>query len=234
MTISAPEGIELHIVLAGAASRYIAGIIDLFIEGTLIVLAAVLFLNVPGGGVGQALLVVAVFGAVFLYDILFELLASGRTPGKRLTHLRVVRTEGGPVDFPASAIRNLMRLIDILPVAYLVGVTSIMVTKRNQRLGDLAAGTLVVREPKGPRRDGPTEDAGPRVAPDWDVSAVTVQELAAVRHFLERRDDLDAGARQQLAVRLERGLRTKVAGASDGLTGEPFLEALVDAKSART
>ncbi len=235
MTISAPEGIELHIVLAGAASRYIAGIIDLFIEGVLIVLAAALFLNLPGGGVGEALLVVAVFAAVFLYDILFELLASGRTPGKRLTHLRVVRVEGAPVDFPASAIRNLLRLIDILPFAYLVGVISIMVTKRNQRLGDLAAGTLVVREPRVASRAGADkEDTGPQVAPDWDVSAVSVEELAAVRRFLERREELDDRSRQELAVRLEQGLRGKVAGASDGLTGELFLEALVLAKSART
>lgn len=235
ITISAPEGIELHIVLAGAASRYIAGIIDLFLELLLIVVAAIVFTNFPGGGVGVALLVMVIFAAVFLYDVLFELLAAGRTPGKRLTHLRVVRTGGGPVDFPASAVRTLMRVIDILPAAYLVGVISILLTKRNQRLGDLAAGTLVIREPRARRRaesaDG--DDAAAVAPPDWDVSAITVEELAAVRRFLERRSQLDRDARAELALRLERGLRGKVAGAPEELTGEPFLESLVRAKAAR-
>lgn len=236
ITISAPEGIELHIVLAGAASRYIAGIIDLFLELLLIIVAAIVFTHFPGGGVGIALLVMAVFAAVFLYDVLFELLAAGRTPGKRLTHLRVVRTGGGPVDFPASAVRTLMRLIDILPAAYLVGVISILLTKRNQRLGDLAAGTLVIREPRARRRAegaGRDDERAAVAAPDWDVSAITVEELAAVRRFLERRSQLDRDARVELAVRLERGLRGKVAGAPEELTGEPFLESLVRAKAAR-
>lgn len=247
MTISAPEGIELHIVLAGAASRYIAGAIDLALQALIIIVAAVVLPRAPGGGVGVALLVMAIFAALFLYDILFELLASGRTPGKRLTHLRVVRAQGGPVDFPASAVRNLLRPIDFLPFGYLVGVISIMLTKRNQRLGDLAAGTLVVREPSGPSRrrrgagarkrgaagEGAESVATSGVAPDWDVSAVSVEELATVRRFLERREELDGGSRNELAVRLERGLRGKVAGAPDSLAGEPFLEALVRAKSAR-
>jgi RDD family len=170
--------------------------------------------------------------------VLFEVLASGRTPGKRVTHLRVVRERGTPVDLPASAIRNLLRLIDILPTAYLVGLASILITERNQRLGDLAAGTLVIRD-AGRRKD--PAPAAAVAAPaqaeldssGWDVSAVGIDELVAVRRFLERRESLDRSARQELAHRLEQGLRAKVAGAPSGLSAEGFLEELARVKASR-
>ncbi|MDQ6811483.1 MAG: RDD family protein, partial [Actinomycetota bacterium] len=118
MTITAPEGVELQIVLAGAGSRLIAGAIDLLLQALLVGLAALVALDLVGGGLGLALFAMAAFVGLYLYDVLFEVLASGRTPGKRFTHLRVVREKGAPVDLPASATRNLLRLIDILPGAY--------------------------------------------------------------------------------------------------------------------
>jgi uncharacterized RDD family membrane protein YckC len=234
ITLSAPEGIDLEIVLAGAASRLIAGAIDFLLQAALVAAAGVVSLDLVGGGIGVALFAMAFFAAVYLYDVLFEVLASGRTPGKRMTHLRVVRAGGAPVDLPASAIRNLLRLIDILPSAYLIGIATILVTKRNQRLGDLAAGTLVIREPAqgdGRARDVTTSRASSTI--DWDVSAVSAEELAAVRRFLERRDALDAKARGELAQRLAQGLRVKVAGAPAEMAPESFLEALTLSKSTR-
>ncbi len=231
ITLSAPEGIELQIVLAGAASRFIAGTIDLVLQLCLLTAAAVVSLAVIGGGVGVAVFAMAAFTSLYLYFVLFEVLASGRTPGKRMTHLRVVREGGGPVDLPASAIRNLLRLIDSIPGPYLVGILSIVVTKRNQRLGDLAASTLVIREPAKSRPVTAPTEAGTRI--EWDVSAVRPEELAAVRRFLERRDSLDARARQELAQRLEQGLRAKVAGAPREITPESFLEILAVSKAAR-
>jgi len=234
ITVTAPEGIDLQMVLAGAASRFIAGSVDLAIELLLIFLAAFVFLGLVKGGVGTALFAMAAFVALYLYNVLFEVLAAGRTPGKRFSHLRVVRGGGAPVDLPASAIRNLVRLLDALPGAYLVGILSILLTKRNQRLGDLAAGTLVIRElPSGrPREDAPPS-AGLPATVGWDVSAVEREELAVVRRFLERRSELDARARGELASRLEQGLRKKVAGVPVDLAPEAFLEALVHAKAAR-
>lgn len=234
ITITAPEGVDLHIVLAGAASRFIAGTIDLFLQLMLIGLAAFITFALIGGGLGVALFAMAAFASLYLYDILFEIFASGRTPGKRWTHLRVVRAQGQPVDLPASAIRNLLRLIDFLPTAYLVGIVCIILTKRNQRLGDLAAATIVIREHARARRpiENRTDDELPPTA-GWDVSAVSAEELAAVRRFLERRGDLSAGARRELGFRLEQGLRKKVAGAPDSLSSEDFLAALVQAKSSR-
>jgi uncharacterized RDD family membrane protein YckC len=236
ITIATPEGIELQIVLAGAASRFIACVIDLVLQLALIALAAIAAIGLLGGGVGTALFAMASFAALYLYDVLFEVLASGRTPGKRVTHLRVVRERGTPVDLPASAIRNLLRFVDILPTAYLVGLVSILVTRRNQRLGDLAAGTLVIRD-AGRRNEPPAAAAAPAQggldSSGWDVSAVRIEELVAVRRFLERRESLDRGARQELAHRLEHGLRAKVAGAPLELSAEGFLEELARVKASR-
>jgi uncharacterized RDD family membrane protein YckC len=224
----------MHIVLAGVASRFIAGTVDLFLQLVLIALIALATVTLIGGGIGLALFAMGAFAAIFLYDILFENFAAGRTPGKRWTHLRVLRAEGQPVDLPASAIRTGMRLIDYLPSFYLVGMSSIVVTERNQRLGDLAAGTIVVREPGRKRRsvnNAPKRE--PLATAGWDVSAVSADEVAAVRRFLERRDELGSEARRELGFRLEQGLREKVAGAPDGLTPERFLETLVHVKASR-
>jgi uncharacterized RDD family membrane protein YckC len=236
ITVATPEGIELQIVLAGAASRFIACVIDLVLQLALIALAAIAAIGLLGGGVGTALFAMASFAALYLYNVLFEVLASGRTPGKRVTHLRVVRERGTPVDLPASAIRNLLRFIDILPTAYLVGLVSILVTQRNQRLGDLAAGTLVIRD-AGWRNEPAAAAAAPAQdrldSSGWDVSAVGIEELVAVRRFLERRESLDRGARHELAHRLEHGLRAKVAGAPLELSAESFLEELARVKASR-
>lgn len=229
--VTAPEGIELQLTLAGAGSRFIAGAIDLCLQLVLIVLAALVLFGLVGGGLARDLFAFAAFAAVFLYDILFETLASGRTPGKRLSHLRVVRTQGAPVDLPASAIRTLLRLIDALPTVYLVGLLSILVTARNQRLGDLAAGTLVIRDAAAPST--PSSATALPDAAGWDVSAVSAEQLTAVRRFLERREGLDRRARRELAHRLEQGLRPRVAGAPGALDPELFLEALARAKASR-
>jgi len=103
----------------------------------------------------------------------------------------------------------------------------IVTTKRNQRLGDLAGGTLVIRDAPA-RRDVPRRSnaSEPLDAAGWDVSAVSIEELATVRRFLERRTQLDARARRELAYRLEQGLRPKVAGAPERLDPERFLEEL--------
>ncbi len=234
ITIATPEGIELQLVLAGAGSRSIAAIVDFALQVLLILLAALVTIDLIGGGIGEALLAIAVFVTLYVYDVAFEVLAAGRTPGKRLTHLRVVREHGNPVDLPASAIRNLLRVIDLLPGAYLVGLMSVLLTKRNQRLGDLAAGTLVIRDASARGTPTASPTAGETIdSSGWDVSAVSTGELVAIRRFLERRESLDRRARVELAHRLEQGLRAKVAGAPTTIEPEAFLEALALAKSKR-
>jgi uncharacterized RDD family membrane protein YckC len=229
--ISTPEGVDVELTLAGIGSRFIAAMLDFGIQFS-ILLATALVLGATGddrGGSSLAVFTIVFFLIFFGYDVLFEVRSRGRTPGKRWTGLRVVRTGGQPVTFVPSCVRNVMRLVDMLPAPplYAVGMASIFATGKNQRLGDLAAGTLIVRErPGGLRR---TEDA-PRfarpVADGWDVSAVSARDIGTVRQFLDRRQSLAGGPREELARELEQRLRPLVAGAPDGLAAEEFLERL--------
>ena len=235
--ISTPEGVDVELTLAGIGSRFIAALLDLIVQGT-VLLAAGVALGVLGGdagGLATAVFSILFFLVFFAYDVLFEVRSRGRTLGKRWTGLRVVRSGGRPITFVPSCVRNVMRIVDILPAFYGIGMLSIFVTARNQRLGDLAAGTLIVRERPGGMRERPTPEA-PAVAREsdgWDVSAVSAQDVGTVRQFLVRREGLDAGARAELAGDLERRLRPLVAGAPERLEPEEFLERLAAAKADR-
>jgi uncharacterized RDD family membrane protein YckC len=241
--IATPEGVELELVLAGLASRFMAEVVDavliLLIVGAMIAVAAL-----AGGTAGLVILSVAAGGLVMIsivFHVAFEVLAAGRTPGKRINGLRVVMDGGEPVGLRASAVRNLLRLLEGPPALYVPAIVAILATRRNQRLGDLAAGTLVVREPRGPRRrrrrsataEPDALAPGLRYA-EWDVSAVTQAELAAVRSFLARRDSFAPAARRGLARDLAGRLGTKVTGPPPGLPAETLLEGIAAAKSARS
>jgi len=244
ITISTPEGLELRLQLAGLGSRFIAGAVDLAIMLALLAILALIVGPVAGlsSGVSGVVYVIGAFVILLFYPILFEVWGPGQTPGKRMSNLRVLRDSGTPVDLPASSIRNLMRLIDGPLLLYIPSIVSIAVTRRNQRPGDVAAGTIVTREqpaPRRPRKRAPAvvgSPAGPDVeesADRWDTSSVTPQEVAAVRRFLERRESLERRARRELAVRLADGLRPKVSSAPPDLGPERFLEELERIKRTR-
>jgi uncharacterized RDD family membrane protein YckC len=236
MVILTPEGVDLELALAGLGSRLAAVLIDIAIQA--VVLIAAVFALGWAGDLGSAALAIVIFAVFFGYNVLFEVSASGRTPGKQASHLRVLRVGGAPVGLLASATRNIVRLVDFLPFLYLVGSVSILVTPRNQRLGDLAAGTIVVRE-HGLKGSAPWQSVAASVTelPEWlvgwDVSQITPSELATVRSFLERRDGLSFDARSRICDQLVRHLRPKVGGAPMGIAGEPFLEALATVKASR-
>jgi uncharacterized RDD family membrane protein YckC len=234
LTISTPEGLEMEVPLAGLGSRFIASFADLVLKGVVVALFAAVL--VPLLGVTGVAIWIAVTFVVYVgYDILFEVARSGQTPGKKSAGIRVVRAGGRPVDLSSSAIRNVLRVVDGMPMAYVPGTISILVTRRNQRLGDLAAGTLVVRERKVETR--PTwQRTGVEAEPEslaWDVGGVTIEDLGAIRQFLERRWDLDAEPRRQLALRLAASMRAKVGGVQAGLDPERFLEQVAAVKAAR-
>jgi len=237
--IATPEGVDVELTLAGIGSRFIAAILDLMLQGAVLLAAAVLLGVTSGDGsaLATALFSIVAFLIFFGYDVLFEVRSRGRTLGKRWTGLRVVQTGGRPITFIPSCVRNVMRLVDILPAFYAIGMLSIFVTARNQRLGDLAAGTLVVRDRPGgmraSRASGELALAQAR-ADGWDVSAVSAQDIGTVRQFLTRRGDLAGGPREELAGELERRLRPLVAGAPEGLDAEEFLERLAAAKAERS
>jgi len=241
ISIPTPEGVELELVLAGLGSRLVAALLDFLIKAVILVALFVLGAAVGGedggGGFLVAVLIIASFLVFFGYDVAFETLASGRTPGKQAAGLRVVRQGGEPVGFMASAVRNLLRLVDMQPgMLYALGATTVFFSPRNQRLGDLAAGTLVVRERRAPlpiaRPALPDFAVADRYAA-WDVSGVTAYELVTIRRFLERRWHLDPGARNRLGWELAERLRPKVVGAPPNLHPEQFLEALAEAKASR-
>jgi uncharacterized RDD family membrane protein YckC len=234
-TIATPEGVELELRLAGVGSRFSSALLDYLIKFVAVGVLA-LFAGLVLGGTAAAIMIsLGTFAALVVYDIVYEVRNAGATPGKRALRVRVLLDDGGAVGLRASAVRNLLRLIEGPTLLYIPATISILVTKRNQRLGDLAAGTVVAREaPRG----GPTfnrfRPAAERLG-DLDVSAITPEELAAVRSFLARRHGFEPGARSRLASMLAYGLRDKVAGASTGpFQPERFLEELERAKSDRT
>lgn len=215
--------------LAGLGSRFGAAALDILIQGALL-LAATLALSLAGSAVtgdlgvfllGVGTLVVAL--VVIGYYVVFEALNGGRTPGKAAFGIRVASTDGTPLSLGAVTLRTFMRLIDFLPAAYAVGAISIVVTGRNQRLGDLVADTVVIRD-RRPTSAIPVERE--MAAQGWDVATVSSQEIELVRRYLGRRGDLTPEARTQLAAELAGRLRPRVRG-GEGMGDEEFLVQLL-------
>jgi uncharacterized RDD family membrane protein YckC len=242
LRIATPEGVSFELPLAGVGSRFVAVLLDTLLQGAaFIALVIVLVVADAGGFAATAAVAVAGFALLFVYPVAFELGAAGRTPGKRWTSLRAICADGSPITFRASALRNLLRLIDILPGGYLVGAVTIFVTRSNQRLGDLAAGTIVVREPRAgkvplppPAPATPAPVPEPEELPAWDVSGLREAELGALRRFLERRRELDPVPRNLLARDLAERLRPSVGGVGADLPPERFLELVAALRSIRT
>jgi uncharacterized RDD family membrane protein YckC len=235
VTIATPEGIELELILAGVGSRFAATLLDIVVQLGAIIALAIVLGPLGSNGYVVAVYLVAVFVILFAYDIVLETWNRGRTIGKLAAGLRVVRAGGETEGFLTAAVRNFLRIVDFLPAFYVVGVIAILATSRNQRLGDLAAGTIVVRERRRAVTPAATYFQPPAAAPylEWDVSAVSPEDVATLRQFLERRMTLSPGARAHLATDLAARVRPKVVGAPDGWHPESFLEGVVAAKTAR-
>src|SRR5437879_7617205 len=150
LIISTPERVSFQYEIAGIGSRFLAQIIDSLI--ILVVLIAITILAGTVGGVfnsgERALLVEIILGFILLagYFLVSEAVWNGQTLGKRAARLRVVGDHGEPVTLGQAAIRNLVRIVDFLPVFYAIGMLTLFINGRGKRLGDFAAGTLVVRD----------------------------------------------------------------------------------------
>jgi uncharacterized RDD family membrane protein YckC len=223
-SIDTPELVALEFPLAGIGSRFIAILIDYalqFAAFVVAILVALLFLpSLQRFEAASAKWAIAIFVLIpFLlqwgYFSLFEGLWHGQTPGKRVAKIRVIQQSGRAITIFESLSRNFVRAIDFLPTFYVVGTISIFVTSRNQRLGDLVAGTLVVHE--GQARDSGTQGntrlftqvaaqapAAPRptTIPADALSRLGAADLQAIETFLERRLDMTLDVRQSLAARL--------------------------------
>lgn len=140
--VETPEGIALHLRPAGVVPRALAWAIDLLLRMVLLWALAIAFALMRSTGMGLYLL--ALFTLLWLYPVLFELFWNGQTPGKRALGLRVVGSDGAPVGWVASCTRNLLRTVDMLPLGYALGTLASFADAQGRRLGDIAAGTLVV------------------------------------------------------------------------------------------
>jgi uncharacterized RDD family membrane protein YckC len=145
-----PEGIFLELRPAGLSVRYYAFILDWAIR--LAVLFAAAMIAAVAGGIGTAFWLILAFALEWLYPMAFELTPSGATPGKRAFGLRVVMDNGLPVTAAAAVTRNLLRAADFLPFGYGFALASLLMRRDAKRLGDLAAGTLVIHAPRAAAR----------------------------------------------------------------------------------
>jgi uncharacterized RDD family membrane protein YckC len=235
LDIDTPEQIRLELPIAGIGSRFLAVVVDTVLQIAL-ALAALLTLTfgVPGLGsralesmrvVGAALTILFAFCVYWGYFAFFEFIWSGRTPGKRLAGIRVIKESGRPINAYEAIGRNVVRAIDFLPGMYGVGVVVMMLNRSSRRLGDYVAGTIVVH-------DKQTED----VALDWHATSRTTaplapaarlpaEELVLIETYLHRRAELDPLVREQMAGQVAGRITKKTGrGPEPGQTLDEFLE----------
>lgn len=238
LTIDTPEQIALEFPLAGVGSRSLAMVLDSLIQAAigLIVLIVGALLGLGLGSVVQwatgsassaglwvfAFMILLLFSAWYGYFAVFEIVWRGQTPGKRALGLRVISVSGRPITPLQAILRNLLRIIDQLPALYAVGIISVLISARNQRLGDIAAGTVVVREQATEALQVPAQDAA--VQDRLRANRLTDQELALIERFLQRRDELDAEVRGRTALQIATRVRERLGITDSGVNNEDLLE----------
>jgi len=252
LNIDTPELVSISLPVAGIGSRFIAVLVDHLLWGVaffvLFLLAAIILPNVhvlagisPLWGVGIVILLIFLF--MWGYFALFEAFWNGRTPGKHVAKIRVIHRSGRAISFMEALARNLLRVVDYLPGFYAIGVISIFCSRQHQRLGDMVAGTLVVRE-----QDMDTPHWGesstmnatafapqsPFAAPHLSVTLSTTalsklsgSDLEVLEGFFARRLDMELDTRAALAERIALALKAK-SGLEfpAGVSIETFLEAV--------
>ena len=260
LVIETPERVPLAFALASIGNRFLAVTIDHFIQYVSIGVIAWIFLSAAGFGSQAglirefeqeapkwmiAVMIIVLFLLFTGYFILFEWLWNGQTPGKRLLKLRVIREDGRPITFWEAIARNLLRVFDALPI-YSIGLIVIFLSNRDQRVGDIFAGTVVIRE----RTDeAPTfaETFSNRISDaafrrvqkptefNANVSQLTTDEVEVIESFLRRRWDLTDRQRVWMAWRIALPLMYKLKPDYDlaTFTYEGFLEEILHRFHAR-
>jgi uncharacterized RDD family membrane protein YckC len=243
LLIETPERVELHYILANIGNRFLAAAIDHIIQ---LLLAVALVLILGGltkwdffsafGTWVAAIAILAMFAIYWGYFVLFETFWNGQTPGKRIMKLRVVREDGRPIRFFEAFVRNLLRIVDISPpFSYAIGVATIIFSPRSKRIGDLVAGTVVVKERAS---EAPSLDeiirlseveqkkmASAAPAPfKANTRLLSERELQAVETFLNRRFELNEPNRSMLAARIAQAVSSKLGILNVPLSPEAVLE----------
>jgi uncharacterized RDD family membrane protein YckC len=252
LVIETPERVPLHFALASIGNRFIACAIDHVIQMLTLITLVIMFLAIAGfSDFGSrvsnapkwiiALLIVLIFVLMSGYFAFFEWIWNGQTPGKRWLKLRVIREDGRPIGFFEAMVRNLLRNFDVMPSPfYSIGLISVFATDRDQRVGDLVAGTVVVREREAeapafaevfasPVSDPALRRAFKPVTFTADVNLLSETEIEVVESFLRRRWDLKDYPRQWMAWRVAMPILFKLRPQYDvaTFTYEGFLEELL-------
>lgn len=239
VTIRTPENIELTYALAGPGTRAAAYLMDLLVMWLIASfvqnLAMVLLMPLLEAPELQQWVIAGLIVVSFLlysgYFVFFEWVMSGQTPGKRLLGIRVIKEGGYALRFLDSLVRNLLRIVDFLPFGYGVGLTTVLVTPRSQRLGDLAAGTLLVHQEQvsvdSIGLEVP-ESSEPEEFPLEKLRAIPNDVLNVIVHFFQILPELGPRHRQRIAGELVDMVRV-TSGLSLGRTqsAEAFLAAVI-------
>ena len=235
LSVQTPESIAFSYDLAGLGSRFLAVAIDMLIQ--IAILAAIFWGLVlaasaaPAGApaaakLPESLMIALITSVLFLvffgYFILFEAFWSGQTPGKKLLALRVVRDAGYPLDFAGAAIRNLVRVGELTLGFYAISAIACVASPENKRLGDMAAGTIVVRDARVASLASLVEDAKSEArSPLLDEN-----EHAIIDQFIARRKGLAPAVRAKIAARIAQQVRSRVSYDLQSLPDEALLERL--------
>jgi uncharacterized RDD family membrane protein YckC len=218
LDIQTPENVAFGYQVAGIGSRFLASLLDttivVLLQVVILIVLALIVRSVAGSVFADRISawMYAIFGlvaAIFYwgYYIFFEMLWNGQSPGKRWVGLRVIRADGTPITLSESLIRNLARLVDFLPAAYGIGIVTMFIDKQSRRLGDLAAGTLVVQDRAPITMQDLAVKRTVHLRPWANVSLegfpigrLTDNDLSLIEDFLMRRDQLTH--REALAVQI--------------------------------
>src|SRR5438552_15566616 len=240
LLVHTPEGIVFSLTLAGPVTRFLAWGVDMACIGALSSALGTLlgFLGLLSPDLARGMAVLAGFVIQIGYGIVLEWFWRGQTLGKRLLRLRVMDAQGLRLQFSQIVIRNLLRFIDMLPAFYLVGGIACLLSRRAQRLGDFAANTIVVRDPKikEPDLDQLLEGKYNSLRDYPHLAArlhqrVSPAEARVALQALLRRDELDAQARVELFADIAAHLRLLVGfppEAAEGITDEQYVRNVVD------
>ncbi|MDP9311265.1 MAG: RDD family protein [Chloroflexota bacterium] len=224
-TVETPEHIDVAYDVAGIGSRFLAALIDHVIIAVVLSLSCVGVSIVASSldlGLSESLIFglfgLGIYLSLCAYHIFFETIWNGQTPGKRIIGLRMVRVGGRPLGFAGSAVRNVIRLADFLPVLYGLGVMVMFIDKRSRRLGDLAAGCMAVRERKGVTLDSLSRPVAAEAPVVPTATGITIPNLQVLRRddydivqeYLRRKPQLSVEARQRLGQQLVEGLQQRL------------------------
>lgn len=246
--ISTPENVDLHLELAGLGNRIMAGLVDRSLIGAVSLFVIAICVGAAIGvdnspmatdtktvvyyylvGIGLLFLFIINFG----YFIFFEGMWKGQTPGKRVAQIRVIEANGQPVGWSSVFIRNLLRFVDEMPGIYL-GVLAMLVDKNERRFGDLAAGTLVIRERLQSLSTSTlsiVSDTNAEIP--MDTGQISPDEYSLLVSFLKRRDTLSGEQRRIIASDMAHHFRSKL-DMNDSDSPELFIEKLYIAYNRRS